>query len=69
MFVKLSRDKTLIKVLDTGALFNPLETEIQGQQQSGQSEQPPSAFSKAQLMFPSGEPLPQCWLDPDYQQA
>mgnify|MGYP001799492617 CR=1 FL=1 len=69
MFVKLSRDKTLIKVVDTGALFNPLETEIQGWQQSGQSEQPASAFSKAQLMFPSGEPLPKCWLDPDYQQA
>ena len=65
MFVKLSRDKTLIKVINTGALCNPLETEIQGQQ-SSQSAQPPSAFSKAQLIFPSGEPLLQYWLKLDY---
>ena len=69
MFVKLTRDRSLIKVIDPSALFNPLETEIQGRQQSGQSEQPPNAFSKAQLIFPSGEPLPQCWLNPDYKQA
>lgn len=68
MFVKLSSDKTLVKVLNTEALFNPFETKVQGRQQSGQSEQPPSAFSKAQLIFPSGEPLPRCWVDPDYQQ-
>ncbi|MGD1852621.1 MAG: acetyltransferase [Leptolyngbyaceae cyanobacterium] len=67
MFVKLSRDKTLIKVLDTEALFNPFETDIQGQQQSGEAEQPPSSFQKSQLIFPSGESLPQCWIDPDYQ--
>ncbi|MEO0348478.1 MAG: acetyltransferase [Cyanobacteria bacterium P01_A01_bin.15] len=68
MFVKLSNDKTLVEVLDIDALFNPFETEIQGRQQSGQSAQPPSAFNKTKLIFPSGEPLPQCWIDPDYQQ-
>lgn len=67
MFVKLNRDKTLIKVLDTKALFDPFEANVQGQQQSGQAEQPPSSFEKSHLIFPSGESLPQCWLDPNYQ--
>lgn len=67
MFVKLNRDNTLVKVLDTEALFDPFTTKVQGQQQSGQAEQPPSSFEKSQLIFPSGESLPQCWLDPEYQ--
>lgn len=68
MFVKLERDKTLIEVLDTKALFDPFEEKIQGKKQSGQSEQPPADFKKSQLIFPSGESLPQCWLNPNYQQ-
>lgn len=69
MFVKLNKDNTLVKVLDTEALFDPFKSEIKGQQQSGQAEQPPSSFEKSQLIFPSGESLPECWTNPDYQQA
>ena len=29
--------------------------------------QDPEKFLKSELVFPSGEPLPQCWLDPDYK--
>ncbi|MEM8810501.1 MAG: acetyltransferase [Cyanobacteria bacterium P01_G01_bin.38] len=69
MFVKHREDQTLIKVLDTETLFSPFEDTIQGRRQAGEAEQPPQSFRKAQLIFPSGESLPQCWIDPDYRQA
>ncbi|MDB9526669.1 acetyltransferase [Oscillatoria sp. CS-180] len=68
MLVKNRDDQTLIKVVDTEELIDPFKDEIQGKQQAGQSEQPPQAFNKSQLVFPSGEALPQCWIDPDYRQ-
>ncbi|NJL87948.1 MAG: acetyltransferase [Leptolyngbyaceae cyanobacterium SM1_1_3] len=58
----------LFKVTDTEALINPTESEATGQHQAGQEEQPPESVSKAQLVFPSGEQLPLCWVDPDYRQ-
>jgi len=67
MFVKDIEDPTLIKVLNPEDLIDPSQDEIQGRPQAGQAEQPPEAFNKARLVFPSGEPLPQCWKDPDYQ--
>ncbi|MGB3202518.1 MAG: acetyltransferase [Nodosilinea sp.] len=67
MFVKNAQDQTLIKVINIDELFDPMQDQVQGQDQSGQEEQPPQAFSKSQLQFPSGEALPKCWVDPDYQ--
>lgn len=67
MFVKDSQDQTLIKVLNPDQLFDPLQNQIEGQQQAGEEEQPPQTFSKSRLQFPSGESLPQCWTNPDYQ--
>lgn len=67
MFVKDIEDPTLIKVLNPDALFDPFQDAVQGRQQAGEEEQPPQAFDKSRLIFPSGEPLPQCWTDPNYQ--
>lgn len=67
MFVKNAQDQTLIKIVDVNELFDPLRDEVQGHQQSGQEEQPTRAFQKSALQFPSGEALPRCWVDPDYQ--
>lgn len=70
MFVQDTQDKTLVKILNPDELlklFDPSQDQVQGQQQAGEEEQPPQAFSKARLQFPSGESLPQCWTDPDYQ--
>lgn len=67
MFVKNSQDQTLIKVLNPDQLFDPLQNQVQGQQQAGEEEQPPQSFPKSSLQFPSGESLPQCWTNPDYQ--
>jgi hypothetical protein len=67
MFVKDIQDQTLIKVVDAEQLFDPLQQCVKGQQQAGQGEQPPREFNKSRLKFPSGEDLPQCWTDPEYQ--
>ncbi|HZG38089.1 MAG TPA: acetyltransferase [Nodosilinea sp.] len=67
MFVKSTEDQTLIKVTDVTELIDPMNDQVQGQLQDGQEEQPPQTFEKSQLQFPSGEALPQCWIDPDYQ--
>lgn len=69
MLVKSSEDQNLIKVMDTEALFDPFKDSIQGRLQAGQEEQPPRAFSKSQIIFPSGESLPECWTNPDYLSA
>lgn len=67
MFVQNSQNQTLIKVLNPDDLFNPLHHTVQGRQQAGEEEQPVEDYAKDQLIFPSGEPLPQCWVDPNYQ--
>ncbi|MEM6427122.1 MAG: acetyltransferase [Cyanobacteria bacterium P01_D01_bin.128] len=67
MFVKEAQDQTLIKIADAADLFNPVQETVQGQRQAGEEEQPLQTFKKSQLVFPSGESLPQCWLDPNYQ--
>lgn len=67
MFVKDSQNQTLIELLNPEDLFNPVHDTVQGRQQAGEEEQPPEDYAKDQLIFPSGEPLPQCWVDPNYQ--
>lgn len=67
MFMKDVESDSLIKVVDPEPLFDPVKNSIQGLQQSGQEEQPPMEFTKEQLVFPSGEALPKCWVDPNYR--
>lgn len=67
MFVKDTQDQTLVKIIDPEQLFDPVQQQVKGQQQAGQGEQPPREFDKSRLTFPSGEALPQCWTDPNYQ--
>ncbi len=67
MFVKETQGQTLIKVLDVTDLIDPQSNQIQGRQQAGEEEQPPQAYEKSSLQFPSGEALPECWTNPDYK--
>jgi hypothetical protein len=59
---------SLVEVLTLPALFNPSESTIVGCDQCGQEAQDPDNFLKSELVFPSGEPLPVCWLNPHYRQ-
>jgi hypothetical protein len=67
MFLKNKQNGTLIEVQDTTTLVNPVEKNICGRTQAGEEEQPTEEFAKNTLIFPSGENLPLCWTDADYQ--
>ncbi|WNZ24065.1 acetyltransferase [Leptolyngbya sp. NK1-12] len=66
MLLQIKQNDTLIEVLDLEALISPTHSTIPGRIQSGQEEQDPEEFPKQDLVFPSGEALPKCWLDADY---
>ncbi len=68
MFLQDTQSDSLIKISDPKHLFDPNQATIQGRRQTGEEEQPPESFAKSQLIFPSGEPLPQCWLDANYRE-
>ncbi len=57
----------LVRVEQLEDLLNPLQGEVWARDQAGEEEQDPTTFSKRQLLFPSGERLPRCWLDSNYR--
>lgn len=67
MLLQNKQTGDLIKVLDTDALINPAQPSVPGRIQEGQEEQDPEQIAKESLVFPSGESLPQCWLNADYR--
>ncbi|MFB2836139.1 acetyltransferase [Floridanema evergladense] len=69
MLLKSKETGTLIQIHDTESLINPNQHEISGQDQAGQEEQNTTTYSKEELVFPSGESLPRCWLDANYTKA
>lgn len=66
MFLKNKQTGDLIEVLDIEELFNPNKNEVSGRDQAGQEEQEKASFEKKELIFPSGESLPRCWMDANY---
>lgn len=66
MLLKSKTDTTLIEISEVDELINPFKDQVEGKIQEGQNEQPSESFSKEDLIFPSGEDLPRCWLDSDY---
>lgn len=69
MFLKVRHndDASLVEVLNVRQLFNPFDTQVQGRLHGGEELQDPGDFSKAELIFPSGESLPRCWVDSHYK--
>jgi hypothetical protein len=67
MLLQNTENGTLVEVLDIQEVIGPSHAEIMIQVQSGQEEQDPELISKQNLVFPSGESLPRCWIDADYQ--
>jgi len=62
---KISRD--LVEILNLQQLYDPCQNNIVGRSHSGEEMQDPQNFIKSEMMFPSGEALPLCWLDPNYR--
>jgi hypothetical protein len=64
MFLKLRHDEasSLVEMLDLPQLFDPLQDKVQGGLHGGEELQDPADHAKGDLVFPSGEELPRCWL-------
>lgn len=57
----------LVEVLTLERLFDPFQKDVTGRFHAGEEMQEPAAFAKVELVFPSGEYLPRCWVDPAYK--
>lgn len=67
MFLKKKSDGHLVEVLSLKDLFNPKHSYLIGRLHYGEELQDSEQFEKSDLVFPSGENLPQCWLDVHYR--
>jgi hypothetical protein len=69
MFLNEIHSGKLVEVLDSSALFDPFMTQVIGRYNAGEELPDPMEFTKTDLHFCSGEPLPRCWMDPQYRAA
>jgi len=67
MLLKETKAGHLVEVLSLKDLFDPFLHEIVGRLTFGEEIQDPDKFSKADLVFLSGEALPKCWTDSHYR--
>ncbi|HEY9771514.1 MAG TPA: acetyltransferase [Coleofasciculaceae cyanobacterium] len=67
MLLKSKEDDALVEIAEVIDLIDPFKEEVMVQVQEGQNEQPPEPVKKSDLVFPSGENLPQCWIDSNYK--
>ncbi len=68
MFLKNKQNGDAVEVLALDDLFDPNRETVTGRYHAGEELQDPEPFAKADLVFPSGEVLPRCWLDPHYRE-
>jgi hypothetical protein len=68
MFLMQKNGERLVEVLSLSDLINPNQAQIVGRLHAGEEMQDAESFTKGDMQFPSGESLPQCWLDPQYKQ-
>ena len=69
MFLKNKSNDDLVEVLTLKDLFDPFCTQLIGRYQHGEELQDPDTFTKSDLSFLSGEPLPRCWVDAHYRES
>jgi len=67
MYLKHKESGNLVEILDVRGVADPCQALVAGRYHAGEELQDPENFSKTNLVFPSGETLPVCWLDADYK--
>ena len=67
MFLQRKSDDDIIEVLDLRQLFDPCSKKFRGRSHCGEEMQDPEIYLKEEMVFPSGEQLPICWLQPNYR--
>lgn len=68
MFLKHLPTDDLVEVVDLTDVINPYTSTIRARSHAGEVIQRPENFLKTELAFPSGEPLPLCWMDGHYRE-
>lgn len=68
MFLKTRADGSLLEVMSLQQLADPFAAQVEGRLHAGEELQEPESYAKGELVFPSGEDLPRCWVDPAYKQ-
>lgn len=66
MFLKHVPSDDLVEVMDLTDVINPHKPTILARSHTGDVIQRPDNFLKTELAFPSGEPLPVCWVDSSF---
>lgn len=69
MYLKHKPSGDLVEILDLRGLVDPFQSLVAGRFHAGEELQEPANFAKADLIFPSGEVLPRCWIDAGYREG
>ena len=67
MYLKEKATNHLVEIISLQELFDPFRSHVSGRYHYGEEVQEPEAIAKEALIFPSNEPLPQCWLNAHYR--
>ena len=67
MYMKDNQTGDLVEILNFQELIDPCQANIHGRFHVGEELQEPELIAKQRLKFPSNEPMPLCWTDPDYK--
>jgi len=67
MFLKNTGNGDLAHVLEMSELMDPNSSTVTVHYHAGEEAGDPLSADKADMVFPSGEALPKCWLDPHYR--
>jgi hypothetical protein len=68
VFLKHVPTEDLVEVIDLTDVINPHSPTILARSHAGEVIQRPENFLKTELSFPSGEPLPKCWIETECQE-
>ena len=68
MYLKHIPSGDLEEILDLPDVINPSSPTVRARSYIGETIQRPDDFPKTELAFPSGEPLPMCWVDSHYNE-
>ena len=67
MFLRQVSTGDLVEVVDLTDVIDPYSATIRARVHMGEVIHRPEVFLKTELAFPSGESLPLCWVDGQYQ--
>ena len=68
MYLKHIPSEDLVEIIDLTDVINPASLTVRARSYIDESIQRPNDFLKTELAFPSGEPLPLCWVDVHYNE-